>query len=134
MRSLNILHLGRNLLEGELPAELGWLSELEVLDVGGNKLTGKLPAEWEELKKLKRLILFGNKFSGRIPDEWEGMERLEDFLVQGNELTGKVPDFLFHLPTLKRLWLGNNFLELTEEQKELTGKDRQHLLLPQGKK
>ena len=86
------------------------------------------------MRKLKKMALFANKFSGEIPDEWAGMKRLEDVLVQNNELTGKVPDFLFHLPALKRLWLGNNFLELTEEQKELTGKDRRYLLLPQGEK
>ena len=121
-------------MQGEVPADLGWLSELEELNVARNELEGILPAEWGELKNLKRLTLTGNKFRGSIPKAWEGMKKLEYFWGQDNALTGKVPDFLFRLPVLKRLCLENNFLQLTEEQKKLNRKGEQYFLLPQGEK
>ena len=55
-------------------------------------------------------------------------------MVIDNALTGKVPDFLFNLPTLKRMLIEDNFLELTTEQKALNRKGGVYFLLPQKKK
>ena len=51
-------------LTGEIPAELGQLSQLEQLILGGNQLTGPIPTELGQLSDLRRLSLRGNQLTG----------------------------------------------------------------------
>ena len=56
------LNLNDNVnLGGELPAELGSLSNLETLDLSNNNLGGELPAELGSLSNLTVLDLFNNR-------------------------------------------------------------------------
>ena len=43
---VTLLTLGENRLSGEIPAELGSLSNLEWLDLGGNQLSGEIRRNW----------------------------------------------------------------------------------------
>ena len=60
----------RNLgLTGEIPPELGSLSDLQHLNLSDNNLTGSIPSELGDLSNLQELYLGGNRLSGCVPDE-----------------------------------------------------------------
>ena len=61
------LHLNENLLAGQLPPELGKLTQLTVLSLFGNSLNGEIPAEIGNLINLQQLSLYENALSGEIP-------------------------------------------------------------------
>ena len=52
-------------LTGEIPPELGGLSNLTRLVLSGNQLTGEIPPELGGLSNLTLLFLFGNRVDGR---------------------------------------------------------------------
>ena len=61
-----------NRLSGEIPAELGNLTNLVVLGLEENQLTGDIPAEMANLTSLRRLFLAsGNEFTGCLPAAWQ---------------------------------------------------------------
>ena len=57
---------------GEIPAELGNLTNLIVLilGVGDNALSGSIPPELGNLSKLEVLKLDGNELSGELQQNW----------------------------------------------------------------
>ena len=61
------LFLGGNQLSGEIPAELGSLTNLEHLRLDGNQLTGEISAELGRLVNLTLLYLSGNRLTGCVP-------------------------------------------------------------------
>ena len=64
---VTLLDLARNLLSGEIPAELGNLTALDSLFLWENQLTGEIPAELGNLTALDSLFLNNNQLSGCIP-------------------------------------------------------------------
>ena len=67
------LDLSQNGLSGEIPAELGQLSNLKLLTLWQNELHGEIPPELGHLSKLVRLRLAGNDLSGCVPDTLRGV-------------------------------------------------------------
>ena len=55
---------------GEIPAELGNLTNLEVLILSDNDLTGEIPAELGNLTNLIKVRLENNPLTGVIPQGW----------------------------------------------------------------
>ena len=93
---------GNNKLSGEIPAELGSLSNLTYLDIShNNKLSGEIPAELGSLSNLERLLLGGNELSGEIPAELGSLSNLEILRLYGNELSGEIPAELGSLSNLE---------------------------------
>ena len=64
-------------LRGEIPAELGSLSNLEGLLLGGNDLSGEIPTWLGSLPNLEMLGLSSNDLSGEIPAELGSLSNLE---------------------------------------------------------
>ena len=58
-------------MSGEIPAELGSLSNLEVLDLSFNGLSGEIPPELGSLSNLSWLMLSFNGLSGCVPSSLE---------------------------------------------------------------
>ena len=54
------LELGYNQLSGNIPTELGSLSNLEHLSLSNNHLSGNIPAELGNLSLMSALFLFNN--------------------------------------------------------------------------
>ena len=69
------LNLDSNQLSGEIPAELGQLTNLDILALALNELSGEIPAELGQLSNLDRLTLIGNDLSGCVPDALRDVER-----------------------------------------------------------
>ena len=86
--SLTIAH---NRLTGEIPPELGQLSELETLVLYDNRLTGAIPTELASLGRLRTLDLGSNRLDGEIPAELGDLLALETLDLTDNRLTGCVP-------------------------------------------
>ena len=62
------LDLQNNALSGEIPVELGSLTNLEQLRLNGNQLTGEIPNALGLLENLALLHLSGNQLTGCVPD------------------------------------------------------------------
>ena len=88
------LDLRSNALSGEIPAELGSLSNLTELILGSNELSGEIPAELGSLSNLRFLALNVNELSGEIPAELGSLSNLSALHLTRNELSGCVPSSL----------------------------------------
>nr|GME18259.1 probable leucine-rich repeat receptor-like protein kinase At5g49770 [Ipomoea batatas] len=98
-------------LSGQLPGDIGGLSELQTLDLSNNKdLTGTLPPEIGNLKKLSNLNLDACGFSGEIPDTIGSLSELKYLSLNLNKFDGPIPPSLGKLSKLFWLDLADNKL------------------------
>ena len=123
------INLNGNQLSGNIPSELGNLSNLTELYLGRNELIGSIPSELGDLSNLKILALGGsglygyqlnatfvftsgsfNQLSGSIPSSLSDLSNLEILDLVGNELSGNIPSELGDLSNLTGLYLGGNQL------------------------
>ena len=130
LSELRSLQLGENGLTGEIPPELGNLTNLETLQLEGNLLSGRIPPELGNLANLKVLALgdlySGNRLSGEIPPALGNLVNLEVLHIDGNQLSGAIPPELGNLTGLKSLSLRWNRLtgEIPPELSNLTNLER----------
>ena len=110
LSNLTRLSLWGNQLTGEIPPELGGLSNLTLLDLGSNQLTGEIPPELGGLSNLTGLYLDNNQLTGEIPPELGGLSNLTLLFLHRNQLTGEIPPELGGLSNLTGLYLDNNQL------------------------
>ena len=87
-------------LTGEIPPELGGLSNLVWLHLYNNQLTGEIPPELGRLSNLVELWLGDNQLTGEIPPELGGLSNLVWLDLTGNQLTGEIPPELGGLSNL----------------------------------
>ena len=104
LSNLKLLSLANNQLTGDIPAELGDLSNLHLLWLANNQLTGDIPAELGNLANLQFLYLWGNQLTGSIPAELGNLTNLKQLILSGNNgLTGQLPKELGQLSNLESL-------------------------------
>ncbi|XVF88740.1 hypothetical protein PTKIN_Ptkin19aG0075800 [Pterospermum kingtungense] len=80
-----------NRLTGQIPPEIGNLSQLHALNLSHNNLTGFIPSTFSNLKQIESLDLSNNKLSGRIPIQLPELNFLGIFNVSYNNLSGSIP-------------------------------------------
>ena len=89
---VTVIDLNNNNLDGTIPPEIEYLTNLEQLGLTGNiKLNGIIPPEIGKLTNLANLFLFGNSLTGPIP---QGIGKLPNLLtlnLADNLLTGNIP-------------------------------------------
>ena len=102
---LNLAKIG---LAGELPSELGGLSNLIGLILNDNRLSGEIPPELGDLIHLDQLQLQWNQLTGEIPPEIGNLTNLRSMGLYGNRLTGEIPPELGQLTKLGAFWLHEN--------------------------
>ena len=104
------LDLYSNELSGEIPSELGSLSNLVTLVLFDNGLSGEIPAELGSLSNLRILELNSNELSGEIPAELGSLSNLRILNLNSNDLSGEIPAWLGSLANLVTLVLFDNDL------------------------
>ena len=92
-------------MTGEIPTELGSLTNLYSLNLRDNRLSGTIPADLGSLTILSYLNLASNQLSGTIPADLGSLTILEDLYISGNQLTGCIPDGLQGVVDLEGLAL-----------------------------
>ena len=97
-------------LTGEIPSEIGQLTNLVTLKLQYNELTGSIPPEIGNLTSLVKLDLRYNNLSGSIPTEVWSLTSLLELRIQKNQLSGTIPSAIGNLTELTHLYLyGNQF-------------------------
>ena len=91
LSNLTELSLSDNQLDGPIPPELGDLSNLRWLRLNNNQLTGSIPPELGNLSNLTRMWLSENQLTGSIPPELDNLSNLTSLSLSGNLLTGCIP-------------------------------------------
>jgi len=110
LTNLTYLDLGWNQLTGEIPPEIGNLTNLTTLNLQGNELSGEIPPEIGSLTNLTHLRLIYNQLIGEIPSEIGNLVNLEILGLNHNQLSGEIPPEIGNLTNLIAVWLFNNQL------------------------
>ncbi len=110
LSNLQVLKLNGNQLTGEIPTQLGSLSNLQELWLNNNVLTGTIPTQLGSLSDLEELHLWGNQLTGTVPTELGSLTKLQVLGLGGNKLTGEIPTWLGNLSNLEGLYLWGNEL------------------------
>ena len=110
---LTYLNLDWNQLTGEIPSEIGNLTNLTYLHLGHNQLTGEIPSWIGSLTNLINLGLFDNQLTGEIPSEIGNLTNLTTLILDNNQLTGDIPQEVCDLINSNGLYMsgiltGNN--------------------------
>ncbi|KAB2063717.1 hypothetical protein ES319_A10G236200v1 [Gossypium barbadense] len=91
LKYMSGIDLSCNRLTGEIPIEIGNLSEIRSLNLSHNNLAGNIPSTFSRLNKIESLDLSHNNLSGIIPIELLELYTLEVFNVSYNNLSGSIP-------------------------------------------
>ena len=110
LTELEEMNLGSNFLTGTIPPELGNLASLKSLRLTENGLVGVIPPELGDLAILRTLLLYRNSLAGPIPPELAELANLNWLDLRWNDLTGPIPPELRGLKRLEVLELGWNNL------------------------
>ena len=110
LSNLQELWLNHNQLSGNIPLELGNLTNLQTLWLEYNQLNGNIPPELGKLSNLQKLRLEFNHLSGSVPPELGNLVNLQRLNLGVNHLSGNIPSELGNLANLQRLYLGWNEL------------------------
>ncbi|XP_023761382.2 receptor-like protein 14 isoform X1 [Lactuca sativa] len=81
-----------NKLSGEIPQQLGFLTQLRALNLSHNQLTGPIPVSFSNLAKIESLDLSSNGLTGKVPSQLIKLSSLSTFIVSHNNLSGRLPD------------------------------------------
>lgn len=87
-----------------------YLTDMHFLALEENQFSGTIPEWLGQLTRLKFLALGTNKLTGTIPTSLMAMTLLSELSLEANSLTGNV-DVLAEIPTLTRIYLGDNSFE-----------------------
>ncbi|OMO88622.1 hypothetical protein COLO4_20160 [Corchorus olitorius] len=92
LQHMSGIDLSCNGLIGEIPSELGNLSEIHSLNLSHNNLTGVIPSSFSNLKQIESMDLSYNNLAGEIPKQLVELNSLEVFSVAHNNLSGSTPE------------------------------------------
>ncbi|KAI6694794.1 hypothetical protein NL676_022504 [Syzygium grande] len=109
-QSLQTLDLSRNNLSGDIPAEMGLLSNLRYLNLSWNGLSSRISPELGYFQDLTVLDFRNNDLYGSIPGDICDSGSLAILQLDGNALTGPIPEEIGNCSSLYLLSLSHNNL------------------------
>ena len=95
-------------IDGNIPLEVGNMSNLLQLSLPGNNINGPIPVTLKGLQKLQYLDLSNNGLQGSFIEELCGIERLSELYLQNNKLSGVLSPCLGNMTFLRNLDIGSN--------------------------
>ena len=110
IENTTVLDLSWSGLTGQIPPEIGNLTNLTGLGLLSNQLTGEIPTEIGNLINLVDLSLSYNQLTGEIPPEIGNLTNIDELKLSYNQFTGEIPSEIGNLTNLTGLWLDNNGL------------------------
>ncbi|KAL4195799.1 hypothetical protein AMTRI_Chr04g180140 [Amborella trichopoda] len=108
--SPRIGELNDNQLTGQIPSELGKLTELFDLNLANNYLEGPIPENLSSCVNLNSLNLSMNNLKGVIPIELSRISNLDTLDISSNKISGSIPSSIGDLEHLLKLNLSRNRL------------------------
>jgi hypothetical protein len=97
-------------LEGNIPDEIGNITELRNIYTEDCLISGSLPESIAMLKKLHHIEIWYSALSGPIPVVLRDMKGLREITLNDNNLTGGLPEWICELTWLTSLWYHNHFI------------------------
>jgi Leucine-rich repeat (LRR) protein len=97
-------------VRGQIPADLGLLTDLTYLSLYDNQLTGTIPSSLGALTALTLFTLYTNQLVGTIPSSLGALTALTYLDLSINQLNGTIPSSLGALSALEYLILNDNQL------------------------
>ena len=91
------LNLSNTQITGEIPPEIGNLTNLNTLSLGSTYIAGEIPPEIGSLTNLNYLHLNNNQLIGEIPPEIGSLTNLVILSLSDNQLTGEIYETLCNL-------------------------------------
>ncbi|KAK4492368.1 hypothetical protein RD792_003173 [Penstemon davidsonii] len=109
--SLKYLNIGSNNMSGSIPNSIGLLASLESLNLYNNSLSGRIPSSIQSCKNLIKIDLSDNKFVGSIPSSMgTSISNLRILMMRSNKLSGEIPSEICQLSFLQILDLSDNII------------------------
>lgn len=108
--NLKFVYVENNKLFGQLPQNIGTLSQINALSFARNLFKGKIPSSISELTQLTQLNLGGNFLIGEIPEGIRQLKNLTLLNLERNQLSGEIPNIFSSFPNLRILRLSRNKL------------------------
>ncbi|XP_037489718.1 receptor-like protein 1 [Triticum dicoccoides] len=90
--SMSGIDLSANMLDGEIPWELGNLRHIRSLNLSNNFFVGRIPPTLGGMEEIESLDLSHNELSGPIPWQLTQLSTLGAFSVAYNNLSGCIPN------------------------------------------
>ncbi|XP_004509927.3 uncharacterized protein [Cicer arietinum] len=97
-------------IDGNIPLEIGNMTNLLSLNLNGNNLNGSIPRTFKELHKLQVLDLGYNGLQGSFIEELCEIESLSELNLENNKLSGVLPKCMVKMTSLRKLHIGSNSL------------------------
>ncbi|XP_039687384.1 receptor kinase-like protein Xa21 [Medicago truncatula] len=97
-------------ISGNIPLEIGNMSNLIRLSLRNNDLNGLIPTTIKGLHKLQSLKLDHNGLQGSIINEVCELRSLGELSLTSNKLFGVLPTCLGNMSSLRKLYIGSNRL------------------------
>jgi Leucine-rich repeat (LRR) protein len=107
------LVLSSNQFIGEIPPEIGNLTNLTGLFLNNNQLTGRIPSEIGNLINLTNLDLSDNELTEEIPPEIGNLTNLFQLLLNNNQLMGEIPESICNIDIF---WISFPYFDIDNNQ------------------
>jgi len=91
LRPVKMIDISSNVVEGDIPDTISFLTGLVSLNLSRNNLTGNITENIGRLNSLESLDLSSNQLSGEIPASLSTLSFLGVLDVSNNNLSGEIP-------------------------------------------